>query len=54
MSRFILGARLGLFRRSFGADTLAEATTVTANHGIVTVCKTDAVNSWERRLFWAL
>ncbi|KAF2255944.1 FAD-binding domain-containing protein [Trematosphaeria pertusa] len=56
VSGFILGAGLGPFTRSFGmgADTLAEATIVTANDGIVTVRKTDPPGSWERRLFWAL
>ncbi|KAH7083758.1 hypothetical protein FB567DRAFT_91501 [Paraphoma chrysanthemicola] len=56
VSGFILGAGLGPFTRSFGmgADTLAEATIVTANHGIVTVRKTDPPGSWQRRLFWAL
>jgi FAD binding domain/Berberine and berberine like len=56
VSGFILGAGLGPFTRSFGmgADTLAEATLVTANGSLVTVKESDPPNSDNGRLFWAL
>ncbi|OAL53541.1 FAD-binding domain-containing protein [Pyrenochaeta sp. DS3sAY3a] len=56
VSGFILGGGLGPFTRSFGmgADTLAEATLVTADGSIVTVKDSDSLNSDKGRLFWAL
>jgi hypothetical protein len=56
VSGFILGGGLGPFTRSFGmgCDTLKEATIVTANGRIVTVRETDARNTKEGKLFWAL
>lgn len=56
VSGFILGAGLGPFTRSFGmgADTLAEATLVTANGSLVTVKESDPPTSDKGRLFWAL
>ncbi len=56
VSGFILGAGLGPFTRSFGmgADTLAEATLVTANGSLITVKESDPPTSDEGRLFWAL
>ncbi|KAL8285146.1 hypothetical protein RB597_002303 [Gaeumannomyces tritici] len=56
VSGFILGAGLGPFTRSFGmgADTLAEATVVTATGDLVTVSESDPPMSKNGRLFWAL
>ncbi|KAF2807335.1 FAD-binding domain-containing protein [Mytilinidion resinicola] len=56
VSGFILGAGLGPFTRSFGmgADTLAEATLVTANGSLITVTESDPPTSDKGRLFWAL
>lgn len=56
VSGFILGSGLGPFTRSFGmgADTLAEATLVTADGSLITVRKSDPLTSKEGRLFWAL
>lgn len=56
VSGFILGAGLGPFTRSFGmgADTLAEATLVTADGSLVTVSESDPLKSDKGRLFWAL
>ncbi|KAK1828988.1 FAD binding domain-protein [Podospora conica] len=56
VSGFILGGGLGPFTRSFGmgADTLAEATLVTADGSLVTVSESDPPSSSKGRLFWAL
>ncbi|KAE8449113.1 hypothetical protein EG329_008496 [Mollisiaceae sp. DMI_Dod_QoI] len=56
VSGFILGSGLGPFTRSFGmgADTLAEATLVTADGSLVTVKESDPPGSDKGRLFWAL
>ena len=56
VSGFILGGGLGPFTRSFGmgADTLAEATLVTADGSLVTVKESDPPTSDKGRLFWAL
>jgi len=56
VSGFTLGAGLGPFTRSFGmgADTLAEATVVTADGSLVTVGESDPPASDKGRLFWAL
>ncbi|RYP11086.1 hypothetical protein DL764_000244 [Monosporascus ibericus] len=56
VSGFILGAGLGPFTRSFGmgADTLAEATLVTANGSLITVKDSDPPTTDKGRLFWAL
>jgi FAD/FMN-containing dehydrogenase len=54
--KLITGSGLGPFTRSFGigADTLAEATLVTANGSLVTVKESDLADSDNGRLFWAL
>jgi hypothetical protein len=56
VSGFILGAGLGPFTRSFGmgADTLAEATLITAKGDPITVKESDPLTTDEGRLFWAL
>lgn len=56
VSGFILGGGLGPFTRRFGmgCDTLAEATVVTADGGLVTIKETDDRNSKEAKLFWDL
>jgi hypothetical protein len=56
VSGFTLGAGLGPFTRSFGmgADTLAEATLVTADGSLITVGESDPPTSDKGRLFWAL
>lgn len=56
VSGFILGAGLGPFTRTFGmgADTLAEATLVTADGSLITVKESDPPTSDKGRLFWAL
>ncbi|KAI1393339.1 uncharacterized protein F4822DRAFT_9054 [Hypoxylon trugodes] len=53
---FMLGGGLGPFTRSIGmgSDTLKEATIVTADGELVTVKDSDARNSKNGRLFWAL
>ncbi|KAK0643894.1 hypothetical protein B0T16DRAFT_416813 [Cercophora newfieldiana] len=56
VSGFILGGGLGPFTRSFGmgADTLVEATMVTADGSLVTVGNSDGPETDKGKLFWAL